>query len=242
MNRSYDQLCPVAVSLDLVGDRWVLLLLRDLLWHGPMRFGEIEQGNPGLSTSLLTARLRQLEDAGLVERIGAARAGHYRLTPSGQRIQGVIDAFYEFGGPLLAEVPLRPEMLDYVVRLAARRRARQLLQLDRSGVVRLDIDGCHAVLAVGPGSLRLATGTDGNGDAATAADADDTRRVATGTDVDDVTGTDADGSLRCAQPAFVGILAGTLTLDEAVAAGSATVTGDTATVRLVTDLLASEPS
>lgn len=205
--RTYDQLCPVAVSLDLVGDRWTLLLLRDLLWHGPMRFSELEDRNPGLSTSLLTARLRELGSAGLVERIGAARAGHYRLTESGQRIRGVIDAFYEFGGPLLTRAPLRAEMLEYVVRATARRRQRELLELDESATVRLDVAGCQTIVAARPGSLEVETETD------------------------------VDATLRCSQEAFVGIVAGAVTLDEAVASGSATVDGELSGVRLVTGLL-----
>lgn len=211
--RSYDQLCPVAVALDVVGDRWTLLLLRDLLWHGPMRFGEIDDRNPNLSTSLLTSRLRDLERAGLVERVGADSATHYRLTEPGQRIRGVIDAFYEFGAPLLSRVPLSTEMLDYLVRSTARHCRRQLLDLDRSMSVHLDIDGCQATLVVGPGQLGAVS--DG--------------------DVD----VDVDGALRCSQAAFVALLAGQLELDGARHDGAVAVVGDAEAVRLVVDLLAS---
>lgn len=207
-SRVYNQLCPVAAALDVVGDRWTLLLLRDLLWHGPMRFSEIEDRNPGLSTSLLTDRLRDLRKAELVERIGATRGGHYRLTESGLRIRPVIDSFYEFGGPLLAGLPLRTEMLEYVVRATALRRRRELLQLDESATVRLDVDGCQTVVAVRPGSLEVASESD------------------------------IDATLRLSQEAFVGFLAGTVRLDDAVASGSVTVDGEPGAVRLVADVLA----
>lgn len=205
--RTYDQLCPVAAALDLVGDRWTLLLLRDLLWHGPLRFGELEDRNPGLSTSLLSARLRDLTGAGVVERIGTGGAGRYRVTEAGLRARPVIDALYEFGGPLLAGVPLRPEMLAYVVRATALRRRRELLELHESATVRLEVDGCETVVVAGPGRLETTT-ADG-----------------------------VDATMRCTQEAFVGIVAGALTLDDALPAGSATIEGDPAAVRLVVGLL-----
>jgi DNA-binding HxlR family transcriptional regulator len=208
VSRSYEQLCPVAVAVDVVGDRWSLLLLRDLLWHGPMRFGELEDRNPGLSTSLLTARLRDLEHAGLLERVGDPV--HYRLSETGHRIRSVIDALYEFGRPLLEDAPLSEDMLAYVLASIARRRYRDVLKLDRSATVQLRIDGYEAVVTARPGFLGFAREADVN------------------------------GTLTCSQAALVGMLGGVLTLEDAVTAGSAAVTGDAAAVRLVADFLQSE--
>ncbi len=65
--RSYDQYCAVARGLDVIGDRWTLLLVRDLLL-GPKRYTDLQAGLPGIGTNLLADRLRELEDAGLIER------------------------------------------------------------------------------------------------------------------------------------------------------------------------------
>ena len=67
MTDSYEQGCPVAVALDLIGDRWTLLFLRDLT-HAPMRFIDLQHINPKVSPNLLTKRLRALQAAGIVTR------------------------------------------------------------------------------------------------------------------------------------------------------------------------------
>src|ERR687887_205150 len=86
--RSYDQWCAVARSLDLVGARWTLLIVRDLL-IGPKRYKDILAGLPGIGTNLLAQRLRELEAHGLVERRtlpAPASATVYRLTEKGVRL------------------------------------------------------------------------------------------------------------------------------------------------------------
>lgn len=207
MSPTYGQLCPVAGSLDILGDRWTMLLLRDLLWHGPQRFSELEHHNPGLSTSLLARRLRELTTAGLIERIGVPSTGHYRLTPSGERIKIVIDALYEFGGPLLMQARWTEEMLDYFLASAARQRRAELLRLNRTASVRFFIQSLEATVSVGPGQL---------GRSAAPA---------------------AEGSLSCSQPTFVDLVTGATTLAEAVGSGEATLSGDEEAVALVTGLL-----
>ena len=67
MGRSYGQYCGLARSLDVVGDRWNLLIVRQLLM-GPARYGELREGLSGIATNLLTDRLRDLETAGVIER------------------------------------------------------------------------------------------------------------------------------------------------------------------------------
>jgi len=67
MVRSYRQNCPIALGLDVLGDRWTLLILRELV-GGPRRYGDIRAELPGIATNLLAERLRELEDAGLVTR------------------------------------------------------------------------------------------------------------------------------------------------------------------------------
>src|ERR1700733_3312973 len=65
--RGYSQLCGIATALDMVGDRWALLILRDLML-GALHFNELASGLPGIGTNTLTARLKQLETAGVIRR------------------------------------------------------------------------------------------------------------------------------------------------------------------------------
>ncbi len=60
--------CPVARTLDLIGERWTILLLRDLLLQGPRRFQDFQTSLPGIAPNTLSARLKSLEDHGLVRR------------------------------------------------------------------------------------------------------------------------------------------------------------------------------
>ena len=65
--RTYGQYCSVAKALDVVGDRWTLLIIRELLLQGPCRYTDLKSGLPGIATNLLSDRLRDLEQAGLIE-------------------------------------------------------------------------------------------------------------------------------------------------------------------------------
>jgi len=102
----YGQYCPISRALDLLGERWTLLIVRDLL-VGTTRFNELARGLPGLSRSLLSLRLRQLERAGVVERAN----GEYLLTGAGRELEPIVfglgawGARWTFGDP-------RPEELD----------------------------------------------------------------------------------------------------------------------------------
>ncbi|WP_153503844.1 winged helix-turn-helix transcriptional regulator [Cumulibacter manganitolerans] len=90
--RTYGQFCPVAAALDVLGDRWVLLILREML-YGPRRFSEIKQACPGIAPNLLTERLRTLAARGLV----AATPSGYELTEAGRGAGPVLRALARFG-------------------------------------------------------------------------------------------------------------------------------------------------
>lgn len=94
-NRSYQLLCPIARALDVVGDRWALLILRDL-HAGPARFGELEAGL-GIATNLLTARLGELVDAGLVRRTDDGPRSPYGLTEVGRHTEPLLWELARFG-------------------------------------------------------------------------------------------------------------------------------------------------
>jgi DNA-binding HxlR family transcriptional regulator len=107
MRRSYDQYCPLARALDLVGERWTLLIVRDLL-GGPLRYTDLHRGLPGLATDLLTERLRRLEEAGVVRRRELpppASATVYELTERGRDLEPGIYALARFGLGLLTTPP-----------------------------------------------------------------------------------------------------------------------------------------
>lgn len=98
-HKSYQQYCGVAAALDRVGDRWTLLVLRELSF-GEQRFTDLRAGLPGIATNLLTERLRDLEESGLVEQrdlpAPAARTV-YALTADGRRIIPVLRSLARFG-------------------------------------------------------------------------------------------------------------------------------------------------
>jgi DNA-binding HxlR family transcriptional regulator len=105
VKRSYGQYCGFARALELVGERWALLIIRDLL-IGPKRFSELQRGLPGIPTNVLTARLNELEDSGLVQRRPLARPAKgvaYELTEAGAELEGPVLALGRWGAQRLGE-------------------------------------------------------------------------------------------------------------------------------------------
>jgi DNA-binding HxlR family transcriptional regulator len=107
----YEQGCPVAVALDLIGDRWTLLFLRDLT-HAPMRFVDLQNINPKVSPNLLTKRLRALQAAGIVTRRELpppARAVVYELDPRAREmLLPILNGLGRFGAYLFENAPAGP--------------------------------------------------------------------------------------------------------------------------------------
>ena len=103
--RSYDHHCPIARALDAVGDRWALLVVRELM-AGPRRYTDLHADLPGVSTDMLAARLRDLEQEGVVQRRTLARpapAKVYELTERGRRLLPVLTELAAWGGDDLDE-------------------------------------------------------------------------------------------------------------------------------------------
>lgn len=103
--RTYGQYCALARSLDIVGDRWTLLIIRELFARDG-RYSDLREGLPGIATNLLADRLRQLQANGLVEPYEApppVRATVYRLTPRGRELGPVLKSLVQWGIPLLDE-------------------------------------------------------------------------------------------------------------------------------------------
>jgi len=105
--RTYGQYCPIAAGLDLIGDRWTLLILRELSM-GDQRFTDLRAELPGIAPNLLTERLRSLQSIGLVTTADlpppAARSV-YRLTEEGRRVEPVLRSVARFGARYLSGEP-----------------------------------------------------------------------------------------------------------------------------------------
>jgi DNA-binding HxlR family transcriptional regulator len=101
--RSYGQYCGLAKGLDVIGDRWVLLVVRELL-GGPRRYGELLDGLPGIATNLLAERLRSMQDNGLIEK---TNDDHYALTERGEGLREVLYAIGRWTHPLMG--PIGPD-------------------------------------------------------------------------------------------------------------------------------------
>lgn len=157
--RSYGQYCGLARALDVVGNRWSLLVVRELL-TGPARYGQLQAGLPGISTNLLTERLRELEEAGVVQRqLDGDRNGvAYALTSWGHELQSTVAALVNWSKPLMVSGPqddnFRPHWL--VVALESLRGGKRARNPATAGVevdgttlvVRIDRTGTHVGQAV----------------------------------------------------------------------------------------------
>jgi len=100
MARSYEQGCPIARTLDIIGERWTLLILRDLLLFGKTKFSELQESLPGIPARVLSDRLKKLEANALIEREVYSehplRAG-YRPTEKARSLKPVLGALAAWG-------------------------------------------------------------------------------------------------------------------------------------------------
>jgi len=98
MKTRFGQFCPVAVACEVFAERWTPMVLREL-FSGSQHFNEIHRGVPLMSRALLARRLRELEDAGVIEKtpIAGKRGYAYKLTPSGREFQPVLEALGHWG-------------------------------------------------------------------------------------------------------------------------------------------------
>lgn len=101
MARTYDiPDCPVARTLDLIGERWTILLLRDLLLHGPRRFQDFQDSLQGVAPNTLSARLKEMEDNGLIARAlynERPPRVEYALTDKGKSLGPIVRAMQQWG-------------------------------------------------------------------------------------------------------------------------------------------------
>jgi DNA-binding HxlR family transcriptional regulator len=100
MSTPYNRSCPVARTLEIIGDRWTILIIRDLLLKGPRKFHDFESSLQGISPNTLSARLKTLEEANLVERRLYEQhppRAEYLLTARGRELGPVLRALKDWG-------------------------------------------------------------------------------------------------------------------------------------------------
>jgi DNA-binding HxlR family transcriptional regulator len=187
MSRDYGQYCGLARALDVVGDRWNLLIVRQLL-IGPARFGELREGLSGIATNLLTDRLRDLENAGVVERrlSDDANAISYALTPWGEQLREPINALIRWSTPLMIRGPEGDEFRAEGLLVALPALFAGRVPTDQSVVVGLAVDGVMVQL----------------------------RATDTGVDVGRPDGRELDAVLTAEGALVLGLSAGVLSLDD----------------------------
>lgn len=149
--KSYEQVCPMATALDFVGDRWTILIMRELL-GGPGRFQELRSGLPGIATNLLTERLRRMETDGIVRRVDAGGSNIYALTAEGAGIRTAIEELGMWGarigrvGPPIHQRSIRAIAMALHAVLV---RAGNALPSE-SHIIELEVDGEYAEIVLGP--------------------------------------------------------------------------------------------
>jgi DNA-binding HxlR family transcriptional regulator len=206
MSRSYGQYCGLARALDVVGDRWNLLIVRQLL-IAPARYRDLIDGLPGIATNLLADRLRDLEASGVVQRRVAGKGSvvEYALTPWGAELRQPIESLIRWSTPLMVRGPdgdsFRPEWLALAVPAL----------LDTRVTVR---PSATVGLEIGDPPLQL-------------------RATRSGFEVGPHDGRDLDATVRADPASVLGLAAGALTLNDARALGLVEIDGDEAVVRTV---------
>jgi len=158
--KRFDQYCPVVHALSLVGERWSLLVIRELL-HGPKRYTDLANGLPGIGTNILAARLRDLEEGGIVRKRKLpppAASTVYELTEYGTELKEALYALARWGartlGPPKADDELYPEW--GVNALPALFNAEEARGLTETYMLRVDGDVFTARIV--SGSLEVSVG------------------------------------------------------------------------------------
>jgi DNA-binding HxlR family transcriptional regulator len=136
--KSYGQYCPVAKAAEILGDRWTLLIVRDLLF-GPVGFNELARGLPGISRSVLSGRLHHLERLGLIDLVGSG-AG-YQLTGPGRHLTGVVKVLGDWAARWVLDDPAQAELdPDLLILWISRHVAAEALP-PRKTVIAFRLDG-----------------------------------------------------------------------------------------------------
>jgi DNA-binding HxlR family transcriptional regulator len=214
-NRTYGGGCAIADALDVIGERWALLAVRELMF-GPKRYTDIQTGLPGVSPKVLGHRLRELEEYGVVRRrrLGPpTSAWVYELTDWGRELDTVLVHLGRWG----RQSPIRERRLGVSVdslMLAVRAHFDPGIGGTLTAVYALDIDQDRFVVTVADGEMSIRRGEAADADAVIDSDAE----------------------------TFAAVLIGGESLDDAIGTGRLRVSGDVRLVRRLLDAMPSQPS
>ncbi|MDH3259495.1 MAG: helix-turn-helix transcriptional regulator [Acidimicrobiia bacterium] len=149
--KSYEQVCPMATALDFIGDRWTILILRELL-GGPARFQELRDGLPGIATNLLTERLRRMETDGIARRVDVGGSSLYTLTEEGAGIRTAIEELGMWGARMGRVGPAVHQRSIRAIAMALHSVLVRAGDALPSGIaiIELDVDGQYAEIVLGP--------------------------------------------------------------------------------------------
>lgn len=169
--RRYEDACGTALGLELVGERWALLIVRDLL-VGPRRYGELAAGLPRIPSNILAARLKELQAAGIIRRAPRSRVIVYELTPYGRELEPVVLALGAWGfkamGEPREEQIITPDSMTVALRTAFQPQVASALPATAYGarigpaelLVRVDGSVLDVGRGEGPADLSFAAGPD----------------------------------------------------------------------------------
>ena len=197
--RRYGQFCGVTRALEIVGERWALLIIRDLL-VSPKRFTDLRQGLPRIPTNILSTRLKELEEAGVVRRRVLPRpsgAVVYELTDYGQELDEIVMALGRWGAQRLGEPGPEDIVTQDSMIMAMRSTFHPEAAIGQNVRYQLNLGPIVLHLDIDDGNLEVAGGEAPDRDIV----------IETG-------------------PAIKALMSGEITPDEALADGSVTVTGD----------------
>lgn len=197
--RRYGQFCGVTRALEIVGERWALLIIRDLL-VSPKRFTDLRQGLPRIPTNILSTRLKELEEAAVVRRRVLPRpsgAVVYELTEYGQELDGIVMALGRWGAQRLGEPGPEDIVTEDSMIMAMRSTFHPEAAVGRNVRYQLNLGQIVIHMDIDNGNLTVGSGE----------------------------GPDRDVVIE-AGPAIKALMAGEITPDEALADGSVKVTGD----------------
>jgi DNA-binding HxlR family transcriptional regulator len=152
--RSYEDPCAIARALDAVGERWALLIVRELLL-GPKRFSDLRRGLHEVSQNVLAQRLRELERDGVVRRRTLASTGLYELTKRGRELEPVLLALGRWTGvqpvPESFTIGLSPDALAFQLRLTFD----PSMARDLTAIYELRLDDDHLTIQIGRGEIAV---------------------------------------------------------------------------------------
>jgi DNA-binding HxlR family transcriptional regulator len=160
--RRYHQFCPLAKALDVIGERWTLLIVRELL-SGPKRYTDLRAALPGLATDLLATRLRELQDSGLIDRREVpppTPATLYELTARGRALKPVIGELARWGRPLLRD-PADDHLPDSALSLGLEAAFHPDAAAGLDETYDIEVDGRRVAVRVHDGTVDITPGRAG---------------------------------------------------------------------------------